>query len=587
MMKDIILGIDLGTTNSEIAIIENGLATIITHQGCNILPSFVGLDEQGAILVGEAARNQYHVYPERTVKSIKRLMGTATQITLGERSFTPPEISAIILKQLKQMAEAHLGQQVTKVVITVPAYFSDAQRQATRDAGEIAGLQVVKIINEPTAAALSYEADHQGHKRILIYDLGGGTFDVSVVELEDDIIEVVSSHGNNLLGGDDFDKKILEFLLAHLQEVSGFEPDALSAQAMARLDRAAEAAKKTLSDHPFARIEEEYLLERDGVPIHLSLELARSDYESMIRPFIDETLAAIHTALSSAGLTVADIDETLLVGGSTRTPLVQRMLQEEFGTQPRCEVNPDLCVAAGAAVQAGMLAGEKVSTVLVDITPYTFGTSSLHELNGKSYPFFFVPIISRNTPIPVTKSEVFYTVYDNQERVTVNVFQGENPDALQNIKIGEFIIGGLSKGPAGNEIINQFSLDTDGILHVTAREKKTGIEKHITIDNALSSFDETELERAKDRIDHLFNTREADGVNANYPTGDEGAHQAIVQAKALMEKAERMLDAASPEDREEIIDFIELIKDALASDDLDALVDPVAELSEILFYLEA
>lgn len=583
-MKNIILGIDLGTTNSEVAVIENGKPRIIAHGGSQILPSFVGLDEKGAILVGEAARNQYRVYPERTIKSIKRRMGSDARVTLGEKSYSPPEISAIILKKLKLMAEEHLGEEVKKAVITVPAYFSDAQRQATRDAGEIAGLEVVKIINEPTAAALSYESDHQGRKRILVYDLGGGTFDVSVVEIESDIIEVVSSHGNNCLGGDDFDQKIIDHLLEHLNKDQGIEKSELSAQAMARLDRAAEAAKRTLSDHPFARIEEEYLLERDGVPVHLELELSRSEYEGMIQPFVDETLQAVHTALNGASLTVSDIEEVLLVGGATRTPLVQRQLHQEFGTQPRCEVNPDLCVATGAAVQAGMIAGEKFSTVLVDITPYTFGTSSFHELHGMPYPYYFVPIIAKNTPIPVTKSEVFYTMHDKQEEVLVNVYQGENPDALQNIKIGEFTIEGLSKVPAGNEIINQFSLDTDGILHVTAREKKTGIEKRISINNALSRFDEAELAQAKERIGRLFDDEEEDSEGGHLSGGSD--RKVIVQARALVEKAERMLDEASAEDREEMIDLIEAISDALSAGDMEGLKDPVEDLSEILFYLE-
>jgi molecular chaperone DnaK (HSP70) len=581
-MKEIILGIDLGTTNSEVAVIENGRVKIVTEKGNQILPSFVGLDENGAILVGEAARNQYRVYPERTIKSIKRLMGSGEQISLGDKSYSPPEISAIILKKLKLMAEEHLGCAVTKAVITVPAYFSDAQRQATRDAGEIAGLEVVKIINEPTAAALSYESGHKERKRVLVYDLGGGTFDVSVVEIEDDIIEVVSSHGNNCLGGDDFDQKIIDYLLKYLYEEQGVATSDMSSQALARLDRAAEAAKCSLSDHPFVQIEEEYLLEHNGIPVNLALEFSRDDYEMMIMPFVDETLEATHIALSGAGLTVSDIDEVLLVGGATRTPLVQRMLHNEFGSQPRSEVNPDLCVATGAATQAAMLAGEKVSTVLVDITPYTFGTSSVYELNGMPYPYFFVPIIPKNTPIPVTKSEVFYTMVNNQEKVLVSIYQGENPDALQNIKIGEFIIGGLSKVEAGNEIINQLSLDTDGILHVTAREKKTGLEKKITIENAFSSFDAEELTQAKERIGRLFGAGEENSED-NFENNE---YQTIVQAKALIEKAQRMLEEASADDREEMIDLIEVISDTLGAGDLDSLNAPVEELSEILFYLE-
>lgn len=586
-MKNIILGIDLGTTNSEVAIIESGQARVIGNEGSLILPSFVGLDDKGEILVGEAARNQYRVYPDRTIKSIKRRMGSDALVTLGEKTYSPPEISAIILKKLKSIAEEHLGQKVQKAVITVPAYFSDAQRQATRDAGEIAGLEVVKIINEPTAAALSYESDQQGRKRILVYDLGGGTFDVSVVEIEDDIIEVVSSHGDNRLGGDDFDQMIIDHLLEHLKDAQGIEKNQLSTQAVARLDRAAEAAKRILSDHPFARIEEEYLLEREGAPVHLSLELSRDAYEAMIMSLVDKTLHSVHAALSDAGLTVSDIEEVLLVGGATRTPLIQRQIQNEFGRSPRSEVNPDLCVATGAAVQAGMLAGEKVSSILVDITPYTFGTSSFHELDGRPYPYFFVPIIAKNTPVPVTKSEVFYTMQDNQEKVAVNIYQGENPDALQNIKIGEFTIEGLSKAPAGNEIIIQFSLDTDGILHVTAREKKSGKGKEISIDNALSRFDEGEMAEAKERIGRLFADEKDIEEESSPGESDTDTHRVIVQAKALVEKAERMLEEASADDREEMIEFIEAINEALTTGDMAGLEDPVEELSEILFYLES
>ena len=293
-----------------------------------------------------------------------------------------------------------------KAVIIVPAYFSDAQRQATREAGEIAGLEVARIINEPTAAALSYEANHQGHKKVLVYDLGGGTFDVSVVSIEDNVVEVLASHGNNHLGGDDFDAKIVEHLVARLQ-AQGADPTA-SRRAMARINRAAETAKIALSDQPYVRIEEEYLLERDGTPVNLALELARHDYEEMISGYIDETLEAVHIALKGAELTVSDLDEVLLVGGATRTPIITERLENDLDLEVRAEVNPDLCVATGAAIQAGMLAGEAVSAVLVDITPYTFGTSALHELNGMPYPFYYVPLIHKNTPIPVTKSEVFY-----------------------------------------------------------------------------------------------------------------------------------------------------------------------------------
>ena len=588
-MSGTIIGIDLGTTNSEVAVVQDGKVTIISDSGQMIIPSFVGLDDSGSVLVGQDAKNQYQAYPERTVKSIKRRMGEETKVQMGDSSYSPQEISAIILKKLKSMAEAYLGEEIGKAVITVPAYFSDAQRRATREAGEIAGLEVVKMINEPTSAALSYETGHYGGRRIMIYDLGGGTFDVSVVRMEDGVIEVVASHGNNHLGGDDFDHKIVEYIIEHLKnEHKVTEP--LSAQAMARIERAAENAKKVLSDHPFASISEEYLLENNNVPVNLSLDLARHEYENMIISFIDETLEAVHTALNSADLTVSDIDEVLLVGGSTRTPLVIRRLGEEFGFHPRREVDPDLCVATGAAMQAAMIRGDKISAVLVDITPYTFGTHALNEIDGMPYPYYFVPIISKNTPIPVTKSEVFYTVYDNQKEVQIGVYQGEHQDAKKNIQIGEFMIKGLSVASAGSEIVTMFELDKDGILHVTSQEKKTGLEKKITIDNAISSFDEAELSKAKEKIINLFGEDEIREEKTLAPKEADTAgpgRQMKVQAGALIEKAERLLGQAEPDDREEMVDLIEKIKDALSENALTALTEPVEELSEIIFYLEA
>ncbi|MER2602432.1 MAG: Hsp70 family protein [Candidatus Competibacter phosphatis] len=581
-MAEKIIGIDLGTTNSEVAVVDNGRVTVIDITPDHpILPSFVGLADDGAILVGEPARNQYVLYPERTIKSIKRRMGSADQVELGDTTYTPQEISAIILRRLKDIAETHLGEPVHKAVITVPAYFSDTQRQATREAGEIAGLEVARIINEPTAAALSYEANHQGHKKVLVYDLGGGTFDVSVVSIEDNVVEVLASHGNNHLGGDDFDTKIVEHVVEHLKE-QNVDPTE-SRKAMARITRAAETAKIALSDQPYTRIEEEYLLERDGTPVHLALELSRDEYESMIAGYIDETLEAVHIALKGANLTVSAIDEVLLVGGATRTPLITRRLEEDLGLTVRAEVNPDLCVAAGAAIQAGMLAGETVSAVLVDITPYTFGTSALSELHGMPYPFAYVPIIHKNTPIPVTKSDVVYTMHDRQEAVLVHVYQGEDPDALNNIELGQFFVENLSKVPAGNPIIIQFSLDLNGIMNVSAREKKTGLEKSIRIDNVLSRFQEGELNTARARVDALF-------ADEGKPAGTAGSttdHQLTAQARALVEKAERLLDSATEDDREEMINLIESIKDALGNSDFPALSEPMAVLSDILFYLES
>lgn len=578
-MTDEILGIDLGTTNSEIAIYRDGRPEVLRDdQGRIILPSVVGLTETGELLVGEEARNQLLLYPERTVRSIKRRMGSDAKVRLGEREYTPQEISAIILSRLKEIAQARLGRPIRKAVITVPAYFSDTQRQATREAGEIAGLEVARIINEPTAAALVYEAaQHQG-KRILVYDLGGGTFDVSVVRIEQGVVEVISSHGNNHLGGDDFDHKIVEHVLEHLKLKHGVDV-ADRPQAMARILRSAEDAKKQLSDHPYARIAEEYLAEHSGQPVNLDLELSREEYEDMIAPFIEETLGAIHIALESAGLTSSQVDEILLVGGATRTPLIRRRLVEAFGTQPRGEVDPDLCVAMGAAIQGAAMTGTEVSAVLVDVTPYSFGTSALGELNGELYPYHYVPIIPKNTPIPARLSEVFFTVLDEQTDVDVRIYQGENNDALENIKIGEFRVSGLSREPAGNPVILDLALDRNGILQVSAREKKTGLERRITIDNATSRYDREQLDEARQRIGALFGDQEQAAS-----VGSGAATDSAVDA--LLARASAKLDETGEEDRTEIIDLIEAIRDARSSGDSAALEDVRSQLQDLLFYLE-
>jgi molecular chaperone DnaK (HSP70) len=536
------------------------------------------VNEAGELLVGEEARNQYMLYPERTVRSVKRMMGGDAKVHLAGKEYTPQEISAIILKRLKDVAEQNLGRSIRKAVITVPAFFSDAQRQATREAGEIAGFEVARIINEPTAAALVYEAARHQGKRILVYDLGGGTFDVSIVRIEEGVVEVIASHGNNHLGGDDFDHKIVEHILEHLKLKHGVDVSG-DAQAMARILRGAENAKKQLSDHPFARIEEEYIAEAEGKPVHLALELSREHYEEMIAPFIEETLGAIHTALESAALTSSHIDEILLVGGATRTPLIRVRLSEALGKEARGEVDPDLCVAMGAAIQGASLAGEEVSAVLVDVTPYTFGTSALGEMNGELYPYKYVPIIAKNTPIPVRKSEAFYTVRDDQTDVDVYIYQGEAEDALENIEIGHFRIEGLGKARAGNTILLDLALDRDGILHVSAKEKATGLERRITIDKAMSRLDDNELGTARERINQLF----GDGDEAVAPP--DGAASNNAGLDALLAKARAKLDTASEEDRDEIVDLIEAINDCRDNGGA-GLAEAVRLLGDLLFYLE-
>jgi molecular chaperone DnaK (HSP70) len=586
-----IVGIDLGTTNSEIAVVRDGRVEVIPISGATrILPSVVGIGDDGALLVGEAARNQYAVHPERTVRSIKRRMGEDTRVSMAGKDYAPQEISAMILHRLKSVAQAHLGFEVSKAVITVPAFFSDAQRQATREAGQIAGLEVVRIINEPTAAALAYESRHQGARKALVYDLGGGTFDVSVVNLEGDVVEVLASHGNNHLGGDDFDRKLVDHALTHLKQTHDIDAST-SPAVMARLQRAAETAKIALSDRPFATMSEEFLLEHQGVPLHLALEVSREEYEAMIEPYIAETLNAVHVALSGANLSVSEIDEILLVGGATRTPLVARRLEEQLGKQPRAEVDPDLCVAMGAAIQAGLIAGTQTHTVLVDITPYTFGTSALGLFDDEPYVHCFVPLIRKNTPIPVSKSEVFFTAQDGQSRVEVTVYQGEDRDALNNIQIGRFMVEGLSKVPSGNPIVISLSLDLNGILEVTALEKRSGLARSITIGNAIARFEQGKLDEARSRVQALFGPQ-ADGPSGTSDAATEGEQAGLdarrlgVEARALLEKAERVLEKVGTQDAEDLVNAVEGVKDALASG--EAGMKPAMDtLTDLLYYLEA
>ncbi len=554
---------------------------VVEGESGPILPSYVGLDDEGGILVGEAARNQYPVYPERTVKSVKRLMGSDQTVVLGDERFRPQEISALIIREMKERVERYLGRPVSRAVITVPAFFSDIQRQATREAGGIAGLEVVKMINEPTAATLVYEGGSTAGKKVLVYDLGGGTFDVSVVRMENGVIEVVASHGNSALGGDDFDACLVEHVTAHLEHEHGIVD--IPARAMARIVRAAEDAKKRLSAHPFATIKEAYLLEKDGVPLHLELEISRTEYEEMIRPYIDETLEAVHLVLGDAQMVATDIDEILLVGGSTRTPMIQERLERDFGMPPRSEVDPDLCVASGAAIQAAIIDGREVEAVLVDVTPYTFGTSVIGEVDGVYSLDMYVPLIRKNTPIPVTRSEVFYTALPDQEAVEIKIYQGENENALENIEVGRFRVEGLRKGPAGQEFIATFSLDTNGILQVSAVEKATGLEKKSTIDNILSGFSEDDLARARKRVGRLFGDTGDDGGQR-----DEGKPSpAGGRAGEVLARAREMLDRITGDDREDMIDLIEAVESAIASDDERQLQAAEDELADLLFYLES
>jgi molecular chaperone DnaK len=601
-MADNIIGIDLGTTNSEVAALVHGQVQVLASDGEQIMPSVVGLSPDGRLLVGTPARNQYVLYPERTVRSIKRLMGSEQRVALAEQTYTPPEISAMILRALKTRAEAALGAPVSRAVITVPAYFSDAQRQATRDAGHIAGLDVVRILNEPTAAALAYGADHQGERTILVYDLGGGTFDVSLVQVHSDITEVLASHGNNHLGGDDFDQLLLDFVHNRFVDTGGVDIRA-DRRAMSRLLHAVEEAKKRLSFEPYARLREEHLAERNGV--HLDMEVARSEYEQLIRPLLEGTLDSVHRALSDAGKRPDQVDEILLVGGATRTPLITTLLQDATGMTPRQELHPDLCVAFGAGVLAARLAGHAVERVLVDVSPYSFGPSYFGLLNGVPSEHCYRPIISRNTPLPVSRTESYFTMVDEQQAWQVSIYQGDDPNALNNLLVGRFLAEGFSRVPAGNEILCRMDLDLDGILRVTATEKRTGLAKQITIEGATTAMSESEMAQARLRMQELFGVEDEEvdfdeddddevieieasdlATDASTAEADRDRRVQISEARALLERSRRLLDRMTPEDREEAIALHEQIEDALKTAQWQALHAAMTTLADLLFYVE-
>jgi molecular chaperone DnaK len=615
-MSDLIIGIDLGTTNSEVAAFVDGKVRVLGPGAVKMLPSCVAISPTGELLVGESARNQQLVYPERTVRSIKRKMGSAETVLLGDKSFTPQEISALILRELAGWASRELNQPVNRAVITVPAYFSDAQRTATREAGMMAGLEVVRILNEPTAASLAYGFGDGAPRRVMVYDLGGGTFDVSVVMVEGDVTEVLASHGNNRLGGDDFDDLLLERLQAEFHQRHGVRIDASHPQAMARLWWAAEAAKKQLSFEPHAQIREEALITVQGKPLHLEVELSREEYEKMILHLVESTLDSVSKALEDAGAKPDGLDAILLVGGSTRTPLVSRLLRERTGLEPREDVHPDLCVALGAGVLASRLAGRDVDRVLVDVSPYSFGPSYLGERGGVEYPYCYHPIIRRNTPLPVTRTESYYTSYPGQREVEIQIFQGDNEDALQNVLVGDFHVGGLTDTGGPNEVMCRMSLDLDGILHVAAIEKVTGKSKHITIANAMQAKSLEEIAAGRKRIEALFSTREAaldaeegeeeevEEVEAG-PDWGQGAIEVEVQkangkvapmganwaehrreAVDLIQRSRRALDSMHAEDKEEAINLTEAIETAVAQHDSAALVEALKSLKELLFFVE-
>jgi molecular chaperone DnaK len=474
-----IIGIDLGTTNSVLGIIQNGSPQIVPIQGERLLPSIVGISPQGEILVGAAARNQWVVAPDRTIRSIKRKMGKGETVAMAGRTYTPQEISAFILREIKQAAEESLGHPVRRAVITVPAYFNEVQRQATLEAGAIAGLTVERIINEPTAAALAYGygIDPDQHLRVLVYDLGGGTFDVSIIELNYGVVDVLATAGDNLLGGDDFDERLAGMLADQFAEEHNIDLRD-NHQAWARLLREAEEAKIRLSSAPFTTIRLEYIAQNpQGAALHIEHEVERQEFVDLIDVLLQHTITSIDQALADANLKPEDIDRVLLVGGSTRIPAVWELVTQRMAQQPHMEIDPDAAVALGAAIQAGIVAGEPIDAILVDVTPLSLGIETARfSMTGRLEIDHFVPLIRRNSTIPLQKSEVFTTLAPGQDAIHIKVYQGEHPVASQNVLLGDFMAEDLKPNrPDGlSDVTVEFRIDVNGILNVTVTDRGTG-----------------------------------------------------------------------------------------------------------------
>ena len=566
-----IIGIDLGTTNSEVAVIENGKPVVIPdEEGERILPSVVGISPSGELLVGTSAKNQYVAEPENTVRSIKRKMGTEERVALAGQEYTPQEISAFILRKLKETAERYLGEKVEQAVITVPAYFSDTARQATKDAGEIAGLEVVRIINEPTAAALAYGLEKEEDQFLLVYDLGGGTFDVSVIEINSGVVEVRASHGNTHLGGDDFDEHLVNYIAASFENKYGVDLKR-DRKALARITRAAEAAKIALSDRPFAEIVEEFIARTDDRPLNLELELNRQTFEELIVGLVRSTTDSIDAALKDAGLTGRDINRVLMVGGSTRIPLVTRIVEDMLGLQPHSELNPELCVAMGASVQAGIIGGEDVEAYLVDVAPHSLGVAAVMHKFGVLMPDQFSILIRRNTTIPTSKSEVYSTLRDHQESVEIKVYQGEQPVASENTLLGEFVLENIPRAPAGEpQIVVTFDYDVDGIVHVTAKDKKTGNEKRIAVSASPDRLTESEKEAARAKSEKMW-----------HAPPEEAELQAVIQRARQI--ADKTKDRKAAKELQKLASHLEK---AIRKNRTEEVVALEEELLDVMYELE-